>query len=85
MTLNIREEIEKKKTAFDHHVIGLIQAIASGVTVVERKHLKNLQTEIHASPEAVREIRSKLAFAVLPERPGFDDHGAELDNSVRAS
>lgn len=81
--MNIKEEIAKKQSAFDQHVNGLIAAMAGGITIVERKHLKNLGMEFHVSPEAFADIRAKLARRVMTERP-IDNHAAEDANSMRA-
>lgn len=73
----IKEEMQKRQTAFDQHVMGLIHAMANGMKIVERKHLKNMGMEFHVSPEAAQAVRTKC-FAALNAERSFDDHQAEL-------
>lgn len=82
--LNIKEQLDKKKAEFEAHIMGIAGALAGGVTIVSRDHLKEREMEFHVSPEVYDEVKRRVMGRLTTARL-FDDHKTEEVNSMRAA
>lgn len=48
------------RKAFEQHVDGLVTASINGVKIVPKKHLDNVQVELHVSPSAYAALKTRF-------------------------